>query len=83
MNIDCRAEERNGGIELSITADSSNFSVPEADKAAGVARPPVIRQLRSQVDAIVALDKPTVVSAMEDPSSTRRFQLEVTAARIK
>lgn len=83
MNIDCRAEERNGGIELSVTADSSNFSVPGADKAAGVARPPLIQQMRSQVDAIVPFDKPTLVSTMDDPSSTRRYELQVTATKVQ
>ena len=83
MNIDCRAEERDGGIALSIIADSSNFTLPEKDKTAGVARPPIIQQLKSQIDSLVTPGKPTVVSTMEDPSSTRRFQLEVTATPIR
>jgi hypothetical protein len=82
INIDCRAEQRDGGVELSVTADSSNFTLPEGDKSAAVARPPVIQQLKSQIDSIVPLGKPTVLSTMDDPSSTRRFQLEVTATRI-
>lgn len=83
MNIDCRVEDREGGIGLNITADSSNFTFPETDKSMYAAGQPIIQQFRSQVDTVVSPGKPTLVSSMDDPSSKRRFQLEVTASRVR
>jgi len=42
-----------------------------------------VQQFRSQVDTIVSPGKPTIVSRMDDPSSKRRFQLEVTASKAR
>lgn len=83
MNIDCRVEERDGGIGLNITADSSSFTFPETDKATYAPGQPIVQQFRSQVDTVVNPGKPTIVSSMDDPSSKRRFHLEVTASRVK
>jgi|SRR5215469_1165733 len=83
MNIDCRVEDRDGGIGLNITADSSSFTFPETDKAIYAPGQPIVQQFRSQVDTVVSPGKPTLVSSMDDPSSKRRFQLEVTASRVR
>jgi hypothetical protein len=82
MNIDCRLQERgsDGQVALLIIADSSNVTIPEGEQ---FAHAPVIQQLRTEVDTLVSPGKPTVVSSMDDPSSTRRFQLEVTATRVQ
>ena len=83
MNIDYRVEEREGGIGLKITADSSSLSYPETDKGTAAPGHPIVQQFRSQVDTIVSPGKPTIVSRMDDPSSKRRFQLEVTASKAR
>lgn len=83
MSIDCQVEERDGHIALSLTADSSNFKLPEAEKITSAPHQPIIQQLRSQVDTLVSPGKPTVISSMDDPSSKRRFQLEVTATKVE
>jgi hypothetical protein len=84
MNIDCRVEEREGSLVLNAIADSSSFSLPGEPKAPGsVADQPVIRQMRSEINTVINLGKMTVISSMDDPSSKRRFQLEVTATKVK
>ena len=84
MNIDCRVEEREGSLALNAVADSSSFSLPGEPKAPGsVAEQPVIRQMRSEINTVISLGKTTLISSMDDPSSKRRFQLEVTATKVK
>jgi hypothetical protein len=84
MNIDCRVEEREGSLVLTAVADSSSFSLPGEPKAPGsVAERPVIRQMRSEINTVISLGKTTLISSMDDPSSKRRFQLEVTATKVK
>ena len=84
MNIDCRVEEREGSLVLNAVADSSSFSLPGEPKAPGsVAERPVIRQMRSEINTVISLGKTTLISSMDDPSSKRRFQLEVTATKVK
>ena len=84
MNIDCRVEEREGSLVLNAVADSSSFSLPGEPKAPGsVAEQPVIRQMRSEINTVISLGKTTLISSMDDPSSKRRFQLEVTATKVK
>jgi hypothetical protein len=84
MNIDCRVEEREGSLVLNAIADSSSFSLPGEPKApSSVADQPVIRQMRSEINTVISLGKMTLISSMDDPSSKRRFQLEVTATKMK
>ena len=84
MNIDCRVEEREGSLVLNAVADSSSFSLPGEPKAPGsVAERPVIRQMRSEINTVISLGKTTLISSMDDPSSKRRFQLEVTVTKVK
>jgi len=83
MNIDCRVEDRDGGIGLNITADSSSLTFPDTDKSTPASSHPIVQQFRAEVDTTVTPGKPTIVSRMDDPSSKRRFQLEVTASKAK
>lgn len=82
MNIDCRVQEQDGYLVLSTTIDSSTFTQPPV-QSASVPTQPVVRQLRVDLGTVVSLDKPTLVTSVDDPSSKRRFQLEVTATKPK
>lgn len=83
MNMDCRVAESEGKILLNITADSSGFALPQGKSVEAVSGQPVILQMRFGVDTVVLPGKPTLVSSMDDPSSNSRFQLEVTATKVK
>ena len=82
MNIDCRIQEHEGYLVLSTTIDSSNFTQPPA-LSASVPNQPVMHQLRVDLNTTVSLGKPALVTSVDDPSSKRQFQVQVTATRVK
>jgi hypothetical protein len=79
-NIDCRvvSEREDGYVVLFSTVEVSNI-VPGGSSQSGN---PVLRQLRSQMQGEVQLGKRTLISSIDDPLSTRRFQIEVTATKL-
>ena len=81
MNIDCRPREREGGAALDITLDSTSVVPPEHSQAA--TGNPVVRQQRINMMSVVTLGKPTLVSSMDDVESNRRYEIEVTATKVK
>jgi hypothetical protein len=42
----------------------------------------VFRHVRSEVEAVVSLDKPAVISEVDDVASTHRYVFEVKVTRI-
>jgi hypothetical protein len=80
MNIDCWLEQRDNQLELSVI-DASSIVLPEEQKAP-VARQPVLHSMRSEIHSVASSGKPTLIG-MDDASGTRRFQLEVTATKVK
>lgn len=81
MSIDCRVREQNGSLLLNTTIDSSSFAQPMPNESS--IDQPVIHQLKADVETLVGLGKPTVIASMDDPTSKRQFQLEVTATKLK
>ena len=79
MQIDCRLMPLvEGKVAVATTWDYSSLGAgPGTD-----APHPVIRHVRSEVEATVPLDKPTVISEVDDVASTRRYVFEVKAAKI-
>jgi len=82
INIDCRLHERDnyvlldgGGIEISSV-------VKDESTAAGTLNP-VVRQARARFAVAVTPGKPTMVTALDDVSSNRRYEVEVTATKVK
>jgi len=83
ISIDCRIEERDGYVVLDAIVDSSSFALPQEQTGRSVGGQPVIQNMRSQVNTVLTPGKPTVISSMDDPSSKRRYQIEVTATKVK
>jgi hypothetical protein len=79
MNIDCFVEEQDGFVILNSQVEASS-AAPQRDEKT---HQPVIRQLRSDIRTVLAPGKPTVVASMDDPTSKERFQLDVTATKVK
>jgi hypothetical protein len=75
VNIDTRLEEVADGLAMDATAEISSLG-GEASANGGA---PVLRQVRTNAQAIVALNKPYVLFTVDDPASRHQFQLEVTA----
>jgi hypothetical protein len=75
VNIDNRLEEVPEGLAMDVTAEiSSTGTEPVAGGGA-----PVIRQLRTNAEAVATPNKPTMLFTIDDPASHHRFELEVTA----
>jgi hypothetical protein len=82
VNIDCEIDAQDGTLELNATIDSSSVSWPDAGSAHSAPGQPVISQMRSEIRTFIRPGVPTMVSSMEDPASKRRFQVDVTAAKV-
>ena len=77
QSIDCHLFAENErtlelGLEIGFARDAA--------QAEGGAASPL---LRSRVQVVVELDKPTIISKIDDPDSDRSFTIELTATRIK
>lgn len=79
VNIDNRLEDTSEGIAMDVNAEFSSLGNDPATTGGA----PVIRQVRTNAQAVVALNKPTVLFNIDDPSGRHRFQLEVTAVPQK
>lgn len=76
-SIECRVLiENEHSLEVSVEAE---FSSDTANDTSG-ATPPL---LRVRENVTVELDRPTVVSRIDDPDGDRSFTIELTASRIK
>lgn len=78
--IDCSLHERedfvllrNVGIDISSVAQEHTPEIPN----------PVLRSVRARVDVAVTPGKPTMVTTLDDVSSTHRYEVEVTATKVK
>ncbi len=75
VNLDNRLEDTAEGLALEVNAEIS--SVGNDSTASGSA--PIIRQVRTNAYAVVAMNKPVTMFDIDDPASRHRFELEVTA----
>lgn len=78
-SIDCEVDEQGEDLALDVRSDFSNISNPEEQHSAQ----PIIRQIKINGRTLTAPGKPVVIGAVDDPSSTRQFQLEATVTRLK
>ena len=82
FNVDTTISERDGKLDLDIDSDLSGM-VPPDPSAPTVGNNPILRQVRQSVRTTVVEGKPTIVTSMDDVSSKKTVQLEVTVTRIK
>jgi hypothetical protein len=81
INIDCRPRERGDAVSLEIHVESSSVVAQEPPQTA--TSNPVFRQQRTNISPIVTPGKPTLVASMDDVLSSRRYEIEVTATKVK
>jgi hypothetical protein len=80
MNIDCRLWDTDKGLivdtnlEMNSVANSEMSSTPST---------PVIRRLHLEDDTLVVPGKPAVVGSIDDVTADRRYEVEVTATKVK
>lgn len=78
-NIDCRLLEAGDDVSLDVHSDFSNLAPAEEQHSPQ----PIVRQIRIHGDPLAAIGKTVVVGMVDDPTSTRQFQLEATVNRLK
>jgi hypothetical protein len=94
INIDCKAQFLEEGLLLSTNFESSSAlqesetRIPDAKGSAGAtySRPywdPIIRRVSFNGDAFVTLGKPTIVARLDDVATNRKYEIEVTATKVK
>jgi len=80
VNLDCALEEQDNTLLLETRLEISSV-VTGGDLAAPGA--PVTRQARTENAAVITPGKPTIIATLDDVDSTRSYQIEVTATRMK
>ena len=84
LSIDCdNFHERDGFVSVSLSFEISTFERPEEQQKPVVGTPPLVRTIRAQSSSLIPAGKPTIVSRVDDMTTTRRYELEVTAVKIK
>jgi hypothetical protein len=81
MNIDCEPRGRDDKIALIMVVELS--SVVAQDQPPTVTANPVFRQQRSTTSVVLTPGKPTLVASMDDVVTNRRYEIEVTATKLK
>lgn len=81
MNIDCRLMPMGNG-NVAVDTNWEYSTVADGQEAAHAVLGPVFRQVRSRIDSVVPLDKPTVLAEMDDVASTRHYVFEVKVTKI-
>jgi hypothetical protein len=71
-----------GNGKVAIDTNWEYSAVGEEQGSAHDTQPPVFRQARSSVGAVVPMDKPTVVAEMDDVASTHKYVFEVKVTKI-
>jgi len=79
MDIDCRYFLMpNGKLTMATNWDYTSLGSDQERNNPT----PVFRHVRSEVEAVVSLDKPAVISEVDDVASTHRYVFEVKVTRI-
>lgn len=78
VRVDCELSERDGYVRLDLVLEITSFA--QDQQAQGH---PLLRNIRSELQTAVQPDKPTVVSSIDDTTSQRRYELAVTATKVK
>lgn len=82
FSLDCRLHDDEDNLSLELILEMNSFAIPEQGTAANPGTPP-LRNFRTQLASGLVPGKPTVVTTADDMASKRRFQVEVTATKVK
>ena len=81
VNIDCLARELNEKVAIHGEIDLSTVVPPDKHSASNIPNP-AVSQTRIIIDAILNPGKPLLIASIDDPVSTRRFDVEATVSRV-
>jgi len=69
-------------LEVTVRSDVSDIDKGKEAIGAGVSAP-IIRQMKINGTTLLVIGKPIVIGTLDDPNSSRQFQLEVTATKLR
>jgi hypothetical protein len=82
VNIECSLRPASDE-KIQLTADLDLSGIVQPDKAAlNNSANPTIAQLKLSMNALLTSGKPLVVGSIDDPVTSRRFEVEATVTRI-
>ncbi len=80
VNLDCWLAEVDGSVRIETSLEINSVAGSETANAPST---PVIRSLRLTDTAVAEPGKTTLVGAVDDVTANRRYEIEVTAVKIK
>jgi hypothetical protein len=81
LSLRYRFHEEGNFVLVEGASNIDSFAMPEqAQTPTGM---PVTRRISSDVAAAVVPGKPTIISSVDDTNTKKRYQVEVTATKIK
>ena len=81
VKIDCRPRVRENGLSVDLTVELSSVLKPE--ETGLPVEHPVLRNNSFSTDAVVPFGKATVVGTLDDITTDRRYEIEITATQVK
>jgi hypothetical protein len=81
ISIDCQVQERDNTVLLSSRFGISSIASPQEVSVRSTY--PVFRTLDLDEQSEVPLGKPTVIGKLDDVTTNHRFEIEVTATKVK
>jgi hypothetical protein len=82
INIDTQTREDEAGLMVEVTAEMSSIAASEGAQATP-SLPPLVRQQKVGGAVPVTPGKSTLVFSADEPTSSRRFELSVTATSLR
>lgn len=80
VNLDSRLRRNEDSVWIRTTLEISSVAPPAGSSTPST---PVIRNMRFEDTSPVELGKATLVGALDDATSDRRYEVEITATKIK
>jgi|ERR1051326_1043667 hypothetical protein len=82
-NIWAQLREHGDEWLLVVRSDVSNLDTSSNTVHMGISDPPIIRQIKISGSTLLVVGKPILIGSMDDPTSKRQFQLEVTVTKLR
>ncbi len=76
-NLDFKLDEVGDNVRLDV-----NLELSDADGPPAGATQPTIRQVRYSVTTVVPVAKTTTIGKLDEPTGERRYEIEVTPAKV-
>jgi hypothetical protein len=83
LTLSCRLQERKDYLFLAARFGLNDLVAPEANPTEALKASPVIRSFDSDVSSALKAGVPTVITAMDNLVGKGRYELEVTATKLR